>query len=129
MKLISNTNREFLFNKNKYKSSVYENFTSSLEFDFMKFSDSIGDDFVLEELSNIEKLIEISENTFKLINFLDLNYLLFNNNIKLNSLIPSIIELYEIKSLDNNDKKIEKIFLYFRDNIEYINFNNIKNLP
>ena len=79
-----------------FESSTYDDFITNLDTDHLDLSDhfSINN---LYELSQIDKLSEISELTFKLINFLDLNYLLYNYDIKLNSTINSIVELYNIK--------------------------------
>ncbi len=60
-------------------------------------------------------MAETEEDTFTLIDFLDLNYLSYINDIKLNSLIPSIIELYAIKVMPNYEHKYTKLISYFRD--------------
>ena len=103
-----------------FESSTYDDFITNLDTDHLDLSDhfSINN---LYELSQIDKLSEISELTFKLINFLDLNYLLYNYDIKLNSTINSIVELYNIKDsyVKSSNLKIGieyycKIYNYFK---------------
>ena len=112
-----------------FESSTYNNFIESIEdIGHLDLTDHFSINS-LYELSQIDKLTEISESTFKLINFLDLNYLLYNYDIKLNSTINTIVELYNIKdSYEKSsdlgyDKYYRKIYKYFRKNIKYIDFN------
>ena len=79
---------------------------------------------IIEELINIHSLKKLNEETFRLIDFLDMNYLLYNNEIELNSSIPSIIELYDIKNTTDNIIKLHKMINYFRANIDYIVFDH-----
>src|SRR3990167_9790183 len=103
-----------------FESSTYDDFITNLDTDHLDLSDHFSTDD-LYELSQIDKLSEISESTFKLINFLDLNYLLYNYDIKLNSTINSIVELYNIKDsyVKSSNLKIGieyycKIYNYFK---------------
>ena len=74
----------------------------------------------IKQLINIKNIKNISEECFRLIDFLDLNYLLYNHKIKLKSNIPSILELYRIKSESDEVTKIKLLIKYFRDNLKYI---------
>lgn len=55
-----------------------------------------------------------------MIDHLDLNYLLVNYCIPINSTLPSIIELYEIKKYVCGLEKINKLLTYFRKNFCYL---------
>src|SRR3990167_11365811 len=117
-----------------FESSTYDDFITNLDIDHLDLSDHFSTDN-LYELSQIDKLSEISESTFKLINFLDLNYLLYNYDIKLNSTINSIVELYNIKDIymKKSNFKISnkyycKIYNYFKENIKYIDFNKFDSI-
>lgn len=106
-----------------------------IEIDLVQFTDSAIEEviniktlsFLIESLKKYKKILNISEEAFKLIDFLDLNYLLYNCNIPLNCNIPRIIELYNIKEESNYEDKLYKLINYFRDNLDYvnINYNNI----
>ncbi len=111
---------------NEYKSNVYDEMISVMGTDHV----NLGEHFPIEsliELQNIFKLKKISNDTFRLIDFLDLNYLLFNCEIELNNdvTIPSVILLYELKKSmmrNNSIENIQKIVNYFKTNIEKIKF-------
>ena len=78
----------------------------------------------IEELINIKNQKELLEETFKLIDFLDLNYLLYNYDVLINTTNPYIIELYTIKQLEytETERKLHKLINYFGNNMKHVVF-------
>jgi hypothetical protein len=85
----------------KTKSSVYEEYVKCLEVDEMDLSEH----FIRESVKTLQDITEnkisnasIDVDTYRLIDFLDLNYLLFNHSIQENSSVTNerIKEYYKI---------------------------------
>ena len=80
MKLQSNSNDKFIINE---YSSMYNNLidiSNSNEYILFPY-----DNICFEEIINIKNIKHLSPKTFELIDLLDLNYLLFNNDIIIDS--------------------------------------------
>ena len=72
------------------------------------------------EVINISHHKHLSEEAFRLVDFLHLHYILYNYDIPLNSHSPSVIELYEIKKITDPAQELYELMRYFRDNMKYV---------
>ena len=75
----------------------------------------------LDQLINIKQQKSLQPETFDLIDFLDLIYLLYNCDIPINTHNQYIIELYDIKTKEPNEQ-LHRLINFFGDKIKYINF-------
>src|SRR3989344_3274307 len=124
MKLQSITGDKYIINEH---SSMYDNLIDIDKTDeYVLFP---YDNICFEEIINIKNIKCLNPKTFELIDLLDLNYLLFNNDIIIDSEIEQIKEIKNIKEMKDNAHKLNKILIYLNYSpyyeFNYMNNNNI----
>ena len=106
MRILSITNTLHHLN---YSSDVYDNLIGLNNEEIVQF---MFDDMCFEEIKNIEYLTHLSPTTFELIDLLNLNYLLFVNDIIMDSEIAYIAEIDTIKQIESSYERLISILKY-----------------
>ena len=107
MKLQSITGDKYIINEH---SSMYNNLADiNKDDEYILFP---YDNICFEEIINIKNIKCLNPKTFELIDLLDLNYLLFNNDIIIDSEIEQIKEIKNIKEMKDNAHKLNRILIY-----------------
>src|SRR3989344_4841138 len=120
MKLQSITGSKYIVSEH---SSVYDNLADISKSD--EYIQFMYDNICFEEIIDIKNINRLNPKTFELIDLLDLNYLLFNNDIIIDSEIEQIKEIQTIKEMENNMHKLNKILMYLNYSSYYeFNFMN-----
>jgi hypothetical protein len=94
------------------ESDVYDEYVNAMKTDNMDLSEHFSKESV-KTLQNIDKMSNksVNEETYRLIDFLDLNYLLFNHSIQENPLVNNekIKEYYEIMKLPKDKNFLKNL--------------------